>query len=679
METISRSMTSVDFSSLQPDGTFWRTQNHFLRMIPTATASNTRFKNTLAAYQEKGIPIDSVQAPNQLWYTVEPCGPIPLAKIYLDLDYELRIYIWLSLAKSINQYHSSQASYGRCHNPQVTLGFDGKVFLHGCILEKNNSRSDEVVQFSQFLSKLITQPCDGISLKQQNQLAASSLMVVLNEGCAGNLKSYNGVQTLLRSIELLLPSTAEVLQRRLAHALSNESLKSHSNRLSIQLDQLIRQRKYPQLTLVQKRPSNTRTKPKQSIPSSTPQITEQSPSKTPSVPPIARIKSDPERQNPNGQPESAKQQHRLPVDTQSTARPIDNFVPSNGSSKKSVSTKIHFEDHQVVNQRNGNHRKIIFASLVPLAMLAAVLLWPTSSSPPNGNPNPSDKPRTSNAAQTAIRTEATLPAPADINGDPESPSVVESPTQQITEQTATSNARGTSTSPPRTRRTTRKNRVAKRQRNTEPSLSTETPILPVQPSGIDTESTQPETNFGLVQKSKKSQFQQIAEASWRDKALQGQFTDEEIIFLRSIPSSDPYFNASQTLILMHAQSNNDPLLMKLVLNTLMSNPENQSDPYLLLSSAHLALNEAKYPEAIQLLKASQNSQWPEQNNAFIGQWLELYANALTGHFLNGTSQLSLDEITQSWDKAYGHAQIHGQSERVLRIQLNLDRLEGSVP
>ena len=63
---------------------------------------------------------------------------------------------------------------------------------------------------------------------------------------------------------------------------------------------------------------------------------------------------------------------------------------------------------------------------------------------------------------------------------------------------------------------------------------------------------------------------------------------------------------------MHAQTNNDPLLMKLVLNSLMSNPENQSDPYLLLSSAHLALNEAQYTEALKLLKASQNYSGPSK-------------------------------------------------------------------
>ena len=257
-------------------------------MIPTATASDARFINTLAAYQEKGIQIDTVQAPNQLWYTVEPCGPLPLAKIYLDLDYELRIYIWLSLAKSINQYHRSQLSYGRCHNPQVTLGFDGKVYLHGCILEKNNSRSDEVVQFSRPYPNSSLNLVTGFRSNNKNQLAASSLMVVLNEGCAGNLKSYNGVQTLLRSLELLLPSTAEVLQRRLAHALSNRSLKSHSNRLSIQLDQLIRQRKYPQLTLVQKRPSNSRTKPKGSIESSPTQNTEPSHLKLSQLPPLTQ-------------------------------------------------------------------------------------------------------------------------------------------------------------------------------------------------------------------------------------------------------------------------------------------------------------------------------------------------------------------------------------------------------
>ena len=166
-------------------------------------------------------------------------------------------------------------------------------------------------------------------------------------------------------------------------------------------------------------------------------------------------------------------------------------------------------------------------------------------------------------------------------------------------------------------------------------------------------------------------------AVWQTKALKGLLTSEDIVYLRSAPSSDPFFTVSQTLILMHAQVNDEKLLIKMALDSLMSIKDNQTNPYILLSSAHYAINEKMFAEAIQRLNAVKGPDWPEQNTQFVGQWHELYANAITGLLYVQGNQSSLDEVIEAWDRAFAYAQYHQQNERLSRIQATLSAIEGS--
>ena len=673
METISRPITAVDFTSLQPDGSFWRTQNHFLRMVPSATATNLRFKNTLSAYQSAGLPIDVIQAPNHLWYTVEPCGAVALPKLYLGLDYELRLYVWLSLARTLSQYHHAQLSYGRCQNPQITLGLNGQVFLHGCQLEKNISRSEEVKLFSRFLSRLITQPCDAISLKQQNQLAASSLMVALNEGCAGNLKSYNGVKTLLRSIELLLPSTADVLQRRLAHALSNEALKSVSNRLSIQLEQQIRQRKYPKGSTNVARP--------------TPKSIENQSETAPISIPSKQLHTQKVKKHFLDTVEIDLPQTSIEEEAPSSPRTNRLDTPSSSKTPEQIAkteltavsepVKIQFFEPKPLESPSYSNRQIIIACGLSLAILSAVMLWPEPLDTSVRNQSMS---MPSKASKAPIQS----PELNEQEYSKDSPSEADLPQSQIGQNSQeTISTSGVQNSRKRQPKYAKQRKRRQRQIDTlKPNAQSITkpqtpPILPVDSQSLDIDTNRQQTSFDFVKKSKESSFKTIKESVWQTKALKGLLTSEDIVYLRSAPSSDPFFTVSQTLILMHAQVNDEKLLMKMALDSLMSIKDNQTNPYLLLSSAHYAINEKMFAEAIQRLNAVKGPNWPEQNTQFVGQWYELYANAITGLIYVQGNQSSLDEVIEAWDRAFAYAQYHQQNERLSRIQATLSAIEGS--
>ena len=672
METLSRPMSTLDFSHLRPIGNaFWRTDRHFLRLIPTATATKSRFLNTLEAYQKSQIDITLLQAPNQLWYLAEPCGLIPLSALYLELDFELRTFIWRAITERILQYHKAQLSYGFCEHPQISLGLNGQVYLHGCHLEKNVRRLDEVKHFSQFLSRLLTQPCPSITLKQQNLLAASSLMVALNEGCAGNLKANDGIKTILQSIDLLLVSTPETLQRRLAHALFNKNIRQPSNRLSLQLEQAIRQRKYPK----DSPPDAKMARPKIILEPPVPQV------KAPPTAPLA--KPNPPKTTVSAVSPKPKQVVQpVPPLKGKTTTPTPVPKPQDGP-QRTQTASIRPPVEPPPPSKRVKPLPLVLASAAALSIIAILLFGQTkkdvqkptisSQSPPLTETN-----LTPSTAETAPQ-DTPMPSPTAVEPSIAPQAIQTADKTPAAAQTAasTNTARSVSSRKTGPRKSRKPPSKEARSESTRPVKTPDaTPAVQIPPNDPDIEPTQP--TLTLSQKRAPSPFESVVDP-WQQKAKTGQLDAQDIIFLRTATLTDPYFTSTQTLILMNAQAQDNSMHIKMALEALLMIDENQTDPYICLAAAHHALHNSDYRTTLDFLNAAQADRWPEENWAYEGQWHEIKAAAITGLYLTQDPNIGFEMVTNAWNRAYAIALQHQQADRLMRIQKQLVLLDAGDP
>lgn len=678
----------IDYSDLCPDNNNgWRTDSLRLRWIPNSLAHSLAFINHLKQRRAVGGTSRIVQAPNHLWYLAEGCGEFDFIDLIPSLNLDLRIYILYELCNQLYPYHKSSLVHGEIKRKSISIYGNGTVSLHSFEIDSQHTIDEDIQDLCLLIMKIITTPCPDKNPKQQSALATSSLRILLNEASVGNLPASLAVEWLSQSIGLLLSSTPDLLQRRLAHALSNRRHSVEPNTVIHRLDALLKGRRYDSKKSKAKEftetvpvpPVASKKSPVLNFKSNNSKPTSQTKPK-PLPSPLKVKPSGPKlKKNSSAVIQQKKRGPNKEHPTVNKERISDPNAPLTNADQQSNTTHlVSIPASQIVGPKQEAPKTFQFIlggiGCVALILCGIYLLESTNTEdvssvvPQNSQAEVALKKPDSVSNMSVEKAQILIPTA------PERPPVGPENQQTVSVEPTANNP------PPLISQKKKSSKSSKRKES-----KAKTPALPmiIPPAlGVPVEKTEPD-NIELsdeirlnITADDVSEYADESSADFNEIASRGELTSQDKSNLEAVSLGDPNYTHNYSLLLINAQTQENERQITSAIDALLMKPENQSNPYVLLAAAHNSLHRGQYENALEQLQRARNYITLPIPHDFESHWRELYATTQFGRYLNGESMMNIAMLQETLKDSINYFERNQDDSRAKRIQKLLKSIEG---
>ncbi len=162
-------------------------------------------------------------------------------------------------------------------------------------------------------------------------------------------------------------------------------------------------------------------------------------------------------------------------------------------------------------------------------------------------------------------------------------------------------------------------------------------------------------------------------------AANGSLTATDIMVLEMVQQSEQDFTRSRVLLAMNAKARGDDSALKRYLDQLVSKPENQYNPTVLVELARYYVNKGDYQRALDKAILAERH-WaripPELIFIKKAEIYEIQAAAYQGLFYRSEDNLGLlDKALRHWQKYRNHVKTKSRSDLLARADTEIEKLE----
>ncbi|MEN0061549.1 MAG: hypothetical protein AAGA48_05325, partial [Myxococcota bacterium] len=166
---------------------------------------------------------------------------------------------------------------------------------------------------------------------------------------------------------------------------------------------------------------------------------------------------------------------------------------------------------------------------------------------------------------------------------------------------------------------------------------------------------------------------------WSKSAFEGRLSPGSAERLAGVEIDDPQFTRARTLLYLNAKKRGQLEEQRGHLRLLMSVPENQYNPVLLVEHARDAIEQKQYGEALKRAQVAEQH-WARMPSSLVftrkALIYEIEANAHTGLFFasEGRDANELRGAIRGWEKFQRHVARKGRNDMASRAEEQLQRL-----